>query len=363
MALAYSFHISNKGHAITTIKKVAAASKHNLRKYKSKEYDRENIRVLRGNKTNILNDVEAIYHQEFDDAVEKYNSKQKRNDRKIADYLHTVSENSKTDVAAEVILQIGDMEFWKDKSVEEKEQMIPIYEKQLEEMEKLIPAFKIANATVHLDESSPHMHIIGVPVSTGYKRGMNKQVSKTSVFTKDSLTMLQEKMRVSAEKEIQSLPFLLKQQFKPKQKGRNSDWSKEYYALQDEIKKARIERAKLMKEKETLCQANNSLLEEQKALKEQNTALQKEIGTFKNIKEFLQKFISKYKPADQRRLKPADPDYYIKLAMQNTYKNSELQKYAFPDKKRVKKENSLYEQAENLLDGIKSFDHKMDKER
>ena len=49
--------------------------------------------------------------------------------------------------------------------------------------------------------------------------------------------------------------------------------------------------------------------------------------------------------------------------MQNTYKNSELQKYAFPDKKRVKKENSLYEQAENLLDGIKSFDHKMDKER
>ena len=43
MALAYSFHISNKGHAITTIKKVAAASKHNLRKYKSKEYDRENM--------------------------------------------------------------------------------------------------------------------------------------------------------------------------------------------------------------------------------------------------------------------------------------------------------------------------------
>lgn len=49
--------------------------------------------------------------------------------------------------------------------------------------------------------------------------------------------------------------------------------------------------------------------------------------------------------------------------MQNTYKNSELQKYAFPDKKRVKKENSLYEQAEKLLAGIKNLDHKMDRER
>ncbi|WP_444238033.1 hypothetical protein [Eshraghiella crossota] len=27
---------------------------------------------------------------------------------------------------------------------------------------------------VHLDEDSPHMHIVGVPVADGYKKGLSK---------------------------------------------------------------------------------------------------------------------------------------------------------------------------------------------
>ena len=48
----------------------------------------------------------------------------------------------------------------------------------LEELQYQLPQFVVANAVVHMDEDSPHMHVVGVPVSTRYKKGMSKQVSK-----------------------------------------------------------------------------------------------------------------------------------------------------------------------------------------
>ena len=39
------------------------------------------------------------------------------------------------------------------------------------------------------------MHIVGVPVATNCTRGMKKQVGKSKLFTKTSLTAIQDKMR------------------------------------------------------------------------------------------------------------------------------------------------------------------------
>ena len=58
-----------------------------------------------------------------------------------------------------------------------------------------MPTFKIADATIHFDETSPHLHIVGVPIIENCKRGMKKQVGKSQVFTKTSLTEIQDKMR------------------------------------------------------------------------------------------------------------------------------------------------------------------------
>ena len=46
----------------------------------------------------------------------------------------------------------------------------------------------VANAVVHYDEASPHMHVVGVPVGKGFKRGLTTKVSKRSVFTQDTLS-------------------------------------------------------------------------------------------------------------------------------------------------------------------------------
>ena len=48
----------------------------------------------------------------------------------------------------------------------------------------------MANAVIHFDEASPHMHVVGVPVWEGAKKGLAKKVSKRNVFTPESLSVI-----------------------------------------------------------------------------------------------------------------------------------------------------------------------------
>lgn len=100
--------------------------------------------------------------------------------------------------------------------------MIEIYKEQIIDLEKVVPNFKIANATIHFDESSPHLHIVGVPFKDGMKNGMEKQVGKSDVFTKVSLVDIQDKMRIyciNSFNKIYNLDYTLK----VKEEGRNVD--------------------------------------------------------------------------------------------------------------------------------------------
>ncbi|MCQ2524447.1 MAG: plasmid recombination protein [Lachnospiraceae bacterium] len=72
---------------------------------------------------------------------------------------------------AELVIQLGDAEL-NDKSLEMKKQMLPIFEDQLKHLQELVQDFRIVSAVVHLDEHSPHAHVIGLPIGRGYKRGM-----------------------------------------------------------------------------------------------------------------------------------------------------------------------------------------------
>ena len=174
-----SCHLSNKKHALTTTHSITAASKHNLRLYtQQSEYNVELIEIVEGSGTSILNDVKQIYKDEFSEVLKEYNEG-KRADRQIKDYLKYVSDSKKNDVAAEVILQIGDKEFWGQKTIEEWKEMTPLLKEQLEAFKAAVPEFKVASAVIHFDESSPHMQVVGVPVATGYQRGSkNKGIHK-----------------------------------------------------------------------------------------------------------------------------------------------------------------------------------------
>lgn len=195
--MSVSFHIGSKNNAIPNLKKLKAIFIHNLRKYeKSNNPDLDlskskyNI-ILQGTK-NLVEDVKKLYKVEFDEAVYNYNQKQSREDRKILNYLSKIEEDKQKNIATEIILQIGDKEDWQNINMEDKQKMAQVFKNSLDVLEK--KGFKIANATLHLDETSPHLHIIGTPIGTGFKKGMEKQVSSKSVFSIGKLEILREKI-------------------------------------------------------------------------------------------------------------------------------------------------------------------------
>ncbi len=237
--LAYSFHLGsdkNKSklakkvakenvsgttslanNAIQTAKDLSDANKHNLRDY---DNQRELIRTIYGT-NDIVNDVKQVYLDEFEQARLEYNEKQTREDRKIKDYFKKVCE-SQNDIACEIIIELGDMDFWNDKNEEYRLKMIDVYNEQVKDLIKIVPTFKIANATIHFDETSPHMHIVGVPVVENCTRGMKKQVGKSKIFTKTILTEIQDKMRNACIKSYNKF-YEVDTRLKEKQKGRNQD--------------------------------------------------------------------------------------------------------------------------------------------
>lgn len=103
-----------------------------------------------------------------------------------------------------------------------KKKMTEVYKKQVEDLELLVPNFKVASAIIHYDETSPHMHIVGVPIKEKSKYGMSKQVGKSDVFTKSSLIKLQDEMRTLCIEEFNK-EYGLNNILKSKKKGRNVD--------------------------------------------------------------------------------------------------------------------------------------------
>ena len=130
--------------------------------------------------------------------------------------------DSQNDIACEIIIELGDMDFWQDKDNEYRYKMTDVYNEQIQDLAKILPTFKVANATIHYDETSPHMHVIGVPVIENCKRGMKKQVGKSQLFTKALLAEIQDKMRNACIKSYNKF-YNLDSKLKTKQKGRNQD--------------------------------------------------------------------------------------------------------------------------------------------
>jgi len=205
-------------NAIQNVRQLSKVDKHNYRKY---DNEQELIEIIRGT-SSPLEDVKQLYLDEFEDARLEYNSKQSRPSRMIDNYFENVSNNEKKDLACEIIIELGDKEYWDTKDDEFKSKMSEVYRKQVNDLELLVPNFKAASAIIHYDETSPHMHIVGVPIKYKNKNGMEKQVGKSDVFTKESLITLQNKMRTLCIEEFNQ-EYNLDSTLKKKQKGRNMD--------------------------------------------------------------------------------------------------------------------------------------------
>ena len=259
--MAYSFHIGSdknkknisrknsknnvsgttslSNNAIQNAKQLSKVDKHNYRKYDDKQDD---IVIIKGT-SSLYDDVKNLYKNEFEEARLEYNSKQVREDRKIQDYFSSISNNDKNDLACEIIIELGNKKYWDTKDINFKKQMTNVFINQVNDLELILPNFKVASAIIHYDETSPHFHIVGVPIKYKNKNGMSKQVGKSDVFTKSTLVNLQDKMRAlcidSFNKEYELYNTLTE-----KKRGRNKDINVsdmfDYQQIKDEIEKKQI---------------------------------------------------------------------------------------------------------------------------
>ena len=233
-------------NGIQNATQLSKVNKHNLRDY---DNNKDNIYILYGT-DNLYQDVQDLYLQEFEEARLEYNNKQTREDRKIDNYFKHISQDKQKDLACELIIELGDMDFWNNKNLDYRMNMRYVYKEQVLDLMRIVPEFKVANAVIHFDELSPHLHLVGVPVKDGYKKGMKKQPAKSKVFTKESLQRIQDEMRVccikSYNKHYEKTSIL-----KQKKKGRNQDINVKDMGNYREIKK------QLEKQEQKLAQANN----------------------------------------------------------------------------------------------------------
>ena len=119
MSMTNTFHSSTKGNSIGGKGKLSAVQLHNERGYFSFDYDKNKIFSLIGDASQLANSVENYINLQFQSAVDEYNEKQKRADRKITKTpFEYFSDNKNLDIANEIVFQIADKEFWSATRIE-----------------------------------------------------------------------------------------------------------------------------------------------------------------------------------------------------------------------------------------------------
>ena len=146
---------------------------HNSRKFKAENVDgtRTHLNI------NYCNEnIKKVYHDLFDEALERYNDKQTRADRKIENYYEKIRNSKQEKPFHELILQIGDRENMSAES-ENGELARQILDEYYSGFQERNPNLKVFSAHLHMDEATPHLHIDFVPFTTGSKRGLDTRVS------------------------------------------------------------------------------------------------------------------------------------------------------------------------------------------
>lgn len=152
---------------------------HNRREYE--KYGKptpDNIDVSKSheNITLVDKDIKEAYREIFGEALDKYNAKQKRADRKIEDYCDHIKKSKNGEkLFYEDVVQWGSRDDFQNPQTRERAKEALV--KYVEGFEERNPNLKLIGAYIHMDEASPHLHLDYVPVANGYSRGLETRNS------------------------------------------------------------------------------------------------------------------------------------------------------------------------------------------
>ena len=144
-----------------------------------RSFTAENVDPERSSQNIVYRDepIQKVYYELFDDAVGRYNAKQKRKDRCISDYYEHLRTGKQEKTFHELIVQIGnkdDMGVLTENGALAKE----LLDEYMQGFQERNPTLRVFGAFLHMDEATPHLHIDFVPYVSGWKgKGLDTKVS------------------------------------------------------------------------------------------------------------------------------------------------------------------------------------------
>lgn len=156
-------------------------------RHNNREFIANNIDETRvpWNTVYIQKPLQEVYEEIFGNAVSEYNAKQKRSDRKINDYLTKIKNSGNNEKQFyETVIQIGKRD---DTGVldengnlsEEAKVTRDILDEYARTFQERNSNLILFNAVLHMDETTPHLHMDYIPVAHGYKTGLSTRNSLT----------------------------------------------------------------------------------------------------------------------------------------------------------------------------------------
>ena len=157
---------------------------HNSRKFHAKNTDPERSHL---NVTYCQENIKAVYHELFDEALERYNAKHTRADRRIENYYEKIRSGKQEKPFHEIILQVGNKD---DMSADSDEGRLAatVLDEYIRAFQERNPNLRVFSAHLHMDEATPHLHIDFVPFTTGSKRGLDTRVSLKQALAAQGFT-------------------------------------------------------------------------------------------------------------------------------------------------------------------------------
>lgn len=154
--------------------------------HNNREFSASNVRQ-EFTKNNVIlkrQDLKEAYEEIFNESCSINNERQKREDRKLSpdQYLKKIEagqgKKNNPKPFYESIVQVGNMyDTGIINNPEQAEKAKEVLQEYFQEFEKNNPNIHVFNATIHMDEQTPHMHIDWVPVAGEYKTGMPQRNS------------------------------------------------------------------------------------------------------------------------------------------------------------------------------------------
>lgn len=231
---------------------------HNSRKFHAKNTDPKRSYW---NVEYCNQDIQEVYHELFDKALERYNAKQTRKDRKIEDYYEKIRSGKQEKPFHEIILQIGNKN---DMGAETPDGQIAarILDEYMKDFQERNPTLRVFSAHLHMDEATPHLHIDFVPYTTGSKRGLDTRVS-----LKQALSALGFKGGTRHETELNQWVAAEKQQLASIMLEHGIEWEQKgthekHLSLLDFEKQERAKEVSALEKQKAELEEHNAIMQE-----------------------------------------------------------------------------------------------------